>query len=59
MKKHRLVYSIYIAVDAETEDEAFKKGDLTCEALFERAIGELDKQEGIQFEDAFCDWTQD
>lgn len=56
--RHSIVLSVYMTVEAETKEEAFGKAETTVEALFEKAIANLDRQDGFNVENWFCDWTQ-
>jgi len=55
--KYELVLSIYMTVDAGTEDEAFDKAEQATEELFEKDVSALDGMEGFEVGDWFVDWT--
>ena len=55
--KHEIVLSIYMTVEADTEDEAFYKAETTTEALFERAVSKLDEYPDFNVGNWFCDWA--
>lgn len=55
--KHEIVLSIYMTVEADTEDEAFDKAETTTEALFERAVAKLDGEPDFNVASWFCDWA--
>jgi hypothetical protein len=53
--KHEIVLSIYMTVEADTEDEAFDKAEATTEELFEKAVQRLDETDGFEVGNWFCD----
>jgi len=55
--KHEIVLSIYMTVEADTEKEAFYKAETTTEALFERAVSQLDEEDGFTVGNWFCDFV--
>lgn len=55
--RHEIVLSIYMTVEADTEEEAFDKAENTTEALFERAVSKLDEEDGFTVGNWFCDWA--
>ena len=55
--KYDIVLSVYMTVEADTEDEAFCKAETTTEDLFEKAVQLLDKEPGFTAGNWFCEFA--
>lgn len=53
--KYRLVYIVSMDVEASSEDEAYYKAVTTADCLLEEGIERLDRWEGIEVKECYCD----